>query len=273
MCDNINEDTKINNISVIKKNQSVNFIMSNNRHSSSKGKMNKVNINDNPNEESDRNKNMGDKIIQRFRGSPNHKRVDIVQKNNNNNNYISNNNKNTQNNIININVKLSQDLANSNHNILNKSQNGKELKDSKIIENKPLNRSVNITYNLNNLNEKDKRLNSNNSSNSNINSTNISNNSVSVSNNKPSINISNNNNSKIINNIYKSTNSNSIGVIVQEDNEDENSIDNNKKEEKVKENNQAKNKIVENRYSTFVENNQIINENNIYIHDKKDDKS
>ena len=267
MCDNNNEDNKITNISVIKKNQSVNIIMSKNRNSSSKRKMNKVNINDNPTEENDRNKNIADKIIQRNRGSPNHKRVDIVQRNNNNSN---NNGKSTQNNIININVKLSHELANANHNILTKSQNGKELKDSKITDNKPLTRSVNVPYNLNNnnINEKDKKLNRNNSSNSNNNSSN--NNSVIASNNNPIIN----NNSKLINNIYKSSNSNSIGIIEQEENEDENSMDNNndKKDEDKKDNNQAKNKIVENRYNTFNENNQIINENNIYIHDEKKDE-
>ena len=267
-----NEDSKLtNNLSLIKKNQSVSLLINKNRNSSSKRKLNKVNINDYPNEENDKNKNLGEKIIQRNRGSPNHKRVDIVQ--------TKNNNKGTQNNIHNINVKLSHDLSNLNANILNKSQNGKDLKDSKIMENKPLNRSVNIVYNIN---DKDKKNNRNNSSNSNNNSI-ISN---SNSNNSSMNNISNINNqkNKKINNIYKSSNSNSIGVIQQEDNEDDNSYDYNatksinlsssksKNEEKIIEHSQSKSKLVENRYSNFNENNQIINENNIYIHDKKDNE-
>ena len=279
------EENKNSNISNIKKNQSVNLIISKNNNSLSKRKLNKVNINDNIEEEREReNENIEDKIIQRYKGSPNHKRVDIVHSKN------SNNNKNVQN----INVKLSYDLSNSNYNVLNRSQNGKEGKDNKIVENKHVNRSINI---VNNINGQEK-----------VNNANDSNNNVSNSDNQKK---------KIINNIYKSNNSSSIGIIKQEDNEDENSYDynvtksinyssnknnkeignnsprrnnkeigNNSPRRNIKEignnsprrnnkeignNSPRKNKLVENRYNNFNENNQIINENNLFIHDKNDD--
>ena len=63
------EENINHNISIIKKNQSVNLIASKNNNSLSKRKMNKVKINDNTNDERERdkkkNKNIEDKIIQR----------------------------------------------------------------------------------------------------------------------------------------------------------------------------------------------------------------
>ena len=270
-----NEENKImNNLAIIKKNSSVNSNAAKNNYISKK-KLNKVNINDNISEEkeNDRNKKWGEKIMERSKGSPNHKRVDIVQTKNNNNN-----NKNVTKNIQSINVKLSHDLTNlNNNNILNKSQNGKD-KENKILENKPVNRSINIEHNINNINEKSK----NNSSKNNIyNNNNSSNNGINDSSNS---NKNSNNQKNIINSIFKNSNNNSIGVIQQEDNEDENSVDYNvtksinyssKKSTKDKnenENIQHKNRLAENRYNNFNENNQIINENNIYIHDKKEEK-
>ena len=227
-----------NNLSVIKKNQSVNLIVSKNNNPIIKRKMNKVKITDNNNEEKDKNKDLDEeKIIQRNRGSPNHKRVDIVHS------------KNNIQNAKNINVKLSHDLTNLNNNILNRSQNGKEPKDNKLSEIKPVNRSINI---VNNINEHEKNNNDNQKK-------------------------------KIINSIYKS-NKNSIAIIKQEENEDDNSCDfnvtksvnysgsKNKNKNESGKNSQKKNKLVENRYNNFNENNQIINENNIYIHDEKKDK-
>ena len=248
------EENKNHNISIIKKNQSVNLMVSKNNNSLSKRKMNKVKINDNANDERERerdkdkekNKNIEDKIIKRYKGSPNHKRVDIVQVKSND----KNNNKNK------INVKLSHDLTNSNQNALNKSQNDKDIKGNKISENKQINRSINIVQNIN---EQEK--------------------------NNSSFKASNNDNQKkkIINNIYKSINNKSIAIIQQEDNEDENSCDynltksinyssskNNKDNKELNKNSPKRNKLVENRYN-FNENNQIINENNLYIHDKKDE--
>ena len=243
------EESNNHNISIIKKNPSVNLIVSKNS-SSSKRKMNKVKINDNVNDERERerdkekNKNIEDKIIQRYKGSPNHKRVDIVQVKIND----KNNNKNK------LNVKLSHDLTNSNQNILNKSQNSKDIKENKISENKPVNRSINIVHNIN-----EQENNNNNNSTSN-----------------------DNQKKKIINDIYKNNNQ-SIAIIQQEDNEDENSYDynitksinyssskDNKDNKEHKKNSLKGNKLVENRYN-FSENNQIINENNLYIHDKNDE--
>ena len=253
-----NEDNKnLNNLSIIKKNQSVNMGLvknnnNNNNSSSSKNKINKIKINDNANtqnvnEENDRFKNAGDKLIKRSRGSPNHKRVDIVQSNNNNNSM----NKNNIETVKNINVKVSYDLS-ANNNNLNRSQNGKDLKDNKNIEKQsnPVNRSINIVSNIseqykNNINQKNK-----------------------INNNIPN----------------KNSNNNSIGVIQQEENEDENSIDYNVNKSKnyssnkndkesshnKNSNNHSKNKLVENRYNNFNENIQITNENNIYINDREE---
>ena len=247
--DNTDNHEDIKNNNIIKKNQSLNLIIAKNNNSLSKRKLNKVKINDNTNEEND--KNSGDQIIQRNRGSPNHKRVDIVQTKNNNKNINKN---------ININVKLSHELTNLNYNPLNRSQNGKEIKENKIGENIPVNRSINLVHSSSTEEEK-------NNNNKNINNNN------SIDKNKK----------KRIDNVYKTSNNNSIGIIQQEDNEDDNSFDynvtksinysSNKKNIELNQiqDSQQKNKLVENRYSNFNENNQIINENNIYIHDEKEE--
>ena len=253
MCDNASNDEKIiNNLSIMKKNPNASLVHNKKPSSSSKKKMNKVNINNYPKEEGNDDKILEEKIIKRNKDSPNHKIVDIVE--------MNNESKNMHNNIQNINLKLSHDLSNLNHYILNRSQNGKDFKENKLIENIPVNKSVNLNHH--NLNQFDKK--NNNESNTNNNNNKI-----------------NNQKNKIINNIYKNPNDNSIGIIQQEDNEDDNSCDYNvnksinipNKEnikDKIKENNKPKSKLVEYRYSNFNEINQIINENNIYIHDKKD---
>ena len=235
VCDNQEENRIINNLSMIKKNQSVNLMLTKNNNSLSKRQLNKGKITDTPNETNKNKKILEDKIIQRSKGSPNHKRLDIVQS------------KNIMNKNINISVKLSQELTNSNHNILNQSQNGKEQKDNKLFDNKPVNKSLNIDNHINEL----EKINLNNNSN-------------------------NNSRKNKINNIQKIINHNPIVIIQQEDNEDENSFDYNVTKSisysSNQKNKQQKN-LVENRYNNFNENVQIINENNIYIHDeKKEDK-
>ena len=89
--------------------------------------------------------NEKDKVIQRNKGSPNHKRVDIVETRVNKN-RVNNLNLSKINNIQSINIKFSHDLSNmksSNNNNLNVSQNGKELKEN----NKPLYKSINMLNN------------------------------------------------------------------------------------------------------------------------------
>ena len=101
-------------------------------------------------------------------------------------------------------MKLSHDFVNVNNNALNKSQNGKELKDNKALESKPLNRSMNIAH-VSSIHQ-----NQNQNQNQDQNSIN------------PNLNNSNNNNNlKINNSIFKKSDSSSIGIIEQEDNEDE----------------------------------------------------
>ena len=89
---------------------------------------------------------ISDKVIQRNKGSPNHKRVDIVETRLKKNL----NSKNNINNIQNINIKYSQDLDNiinnSIKNNLNNSKNNKEIK-----EVKPLYKSINLINNSNNI--------------------------------------------------------------------------------------------------------------------------
>ena len=109
------------------------------------------------NNEKNDNKNFADKVIQRNNGSPNHKRVDIVEtrlnKNNNNNN--NNINKNKINNIQSINIKFSHDFdnikySNNNYNLNLNSNNNKEVKESR-----PLYKSINIINNNENKNQID----------------------------------------------------------------------------------------------------------------------
>ena len=241
------EDIKNNNI--LKKNQSLNLIIPKNSSSLSKRNINKDKINDNINEEN--HKNSGEQIIQRNKGSPNHKIIDIVQ--------TKNNNKNINKNIQNINVKLSHDLNNLKNNPLNRSQNGKEIKENNIKENTPVNKSMHLVHSI--TKEEKSNITKNINNNNNLNK----------------------NKKKRIDNIYKTNNNNSIGIIQQEDNEDDNSFDynvvksinysSNKKNKDLNQSqsSQQKNKLVENRYNIFNENNQIINESNIYIHDEKEE--
>ena len=102
--------------------------------------------------ENDNNKNYIDKVIQRNKGSPNHKRVDIVE-------TRLNNNKNKINNIQSINIKFSHDFGNIKSINLTNSQNGKEnkeVKDNKEIKenNKFLYKSSNMVNNKQFLEEK-----------------------------------------------------------------------------------------------------------------------
>ena len=90
-------------------------------------------------------KTISDKVIQRNRGSPNHKRVDIVEtrlnKNNNMNNRI--------NNIQNINIKFSNNFDNAKNNNLNSSQNGKDIKETKFLY-KSANNNLNTNSQIDN---------------------------------------------------------------------------------------------------------------------------
>ena len=113
--------------------------------------------------ENDNNKNYIDKVIQRNKGSPNHKRVDIVE-------TRLNSNKNKINNIQSINIKFSHDFGNiKNTNLIN-SQNGKENKENKENKdnNKFLYKSINIVNNKQFLEEKLKSLENKNNSNNQI---------------------------------------------------------------------------------------------------------
>ena len=85
--------------------------------------------------------NEKDKVIQRNKGSPNHKRVDIVETRLNKN-RMNNINMSKINNIQSINIKFSHDFGNikNSNNNLNISQNGKEAKES----NKLLYKSINM---------------------------------------------------------------------------------------------------------------------------------
>ena len=259
----LNEDSKaMSNSTVLNKNQSVilNSVKNNNNNiSTSQRKINnKMRINDNnnaqnANEEKDRFKNLGEKIIKRSRGSPNHKRVDIVQTSNNNS-MIKNNIET----INNINVKTSYDFGGDNNN-LNKSQNGKDLKDNKNIntdkQSIPMNRSINLASNISEQYKK------NNNNNNNVNNISMKN--------------------KVRN---KNSNTNSIDVIQQEENEDEASYDynvtksinysssksTNQNNQNINMNNMPKNKLAENRYNNFNDNNQITTENNIFINDREE---
>ena len=96
---------------------------------------------------------LSDKVIQRNKGSPNHKRVDIVE-------TRLKKNLNSKNNIQNINIKFSQDfdniISNNIKNNLNNSKSNKEIK-----EFKPLYKSINLINN----NSNNQPNNSNNSNN------------------------------------------------------------------------------------------------------------
>ena len=85
---------------------------------------------------------LSDKVIQRNKGSPNHKRVDIVE-------TRLKKNLNSKNNIQNINIKFSQDfdniISNNIKNNLNNSKSNKEIK-----EFKPLYKSINLINNNSN---------------------------------------------------------------------------------------------------------------------------
>ena len=100
--------------------------------------------------ENDNNKNYIDKVIQRNKGSPNHKRVDIVE-------TRLNTNKNKINNIQSINIKFSHDFGNIKNTNLSNSQNGKDNKDNKE-NNKLLYKSINMANNKQFLEEKLKSL-------------------------------------------------------------------------------------------------------------------
>ena len=89
---------------------------------------------------------ISDKVIQRNKGSPNHKRVDIVETRLKKNL----NSKNNINNIQNINIKYSQDLDNIiNNSIKNNLNNSKSNKEIKEV--KPLYKSINLINNSNNI--------------------------------------------------------------------------------------------------------------------------
>ena len=256
MCNiTFNDDNNNNNVSSTKENQNVNNVVNKKPNTSSKRKINKVNINDTNDEQEIKVK----QIIKRNKNSSNNKKIDV--------NMISNNDKdinniNINNNINNnniVNAKINHDLKNLNNNVLSKSLNGKEIKDlkgNKLIDNNiQVNKSMNFVCGVNDVNNRN----------------NTSNNDNQNSNNQKS-------------NMNKNSNNNSIDIIQQEENEDDNSYDynvnksiempknNNKKENNMKEKEQVKNKkLTEKRYN-FNEINQITNENNIYIHDKKDNE-
>jgi len=129
-----------------------------------KEKDNKKKINNIINNNNNRNKkiqlNEKDKVIQRNKGSPNHKRVDIVETRLNKN-RMNNINMSKINNIQSINIKFSHDfgnIKNTNNNLpnitnLNISSNGKELKEI----NRPLYKSINM-LNSNNRQISDEKI-------------------------------------------------------------------------------------------------------------------
>ena len=148
---NINMKSSNSNmkIEIIKRNYSLDKNKEEKNNNKKKSNNNIINSNKNIklkyNNEKNDNK-ISDKVIQRNKGSPNHKREDIVETRLKKNL----NSKNNINNIQNINIKYSQDLDNiinnSIKNNLNNSKNNKEIK-----EVKPLYKSINLINNSNNI--------------------------------------------------------------------------------------------------------------------------
>ena len=150
---NINMKSSNSNmkIEIIKRNYSLdkNKDEKNNNKKKNNNNNNIINSNKNIklkyNNEKNDNK-ISDKVIQRNKGSPNHKRVDIVETRLKKNL----NSKNNINNIQNINIKYSQDLDNIiNNSIKNNLNNSKSNKEIKEV--KPLYKSINLINNSNNI--------------------------------------------------------------------------------------------------------------------------
>ena len=152
---NINEKNK-NNINIKSSNSNMKIEILKRNYSLDKNKEEKNTNNKNNNNNiinSNRNikikynnekgdNKLSDKVIQRNKGSPNHKRVDIVE-------TRLKKNLNSKNNIQNINIKFSQDfdniISNNIKNNLNNSKSNKEIK-----EFKPLYKSINLINNNSN---------------------------------------------------------------------------------------------------------------------------
>ena len=151
---NINEKNK-NNINIKSSNSNMKIEILKRNYSLDKNKEEKNTNNKNNNNIINSNRNikikynnekgdnkLSDKVIQRNKGSPNHKRVDIVE-------TRLKKNLNSKNNIQNINIKFSQDfdniISNNIKNNLNNSKSNKEIK-----EFKPLYKSINLINNNSN---------------------------------------------------------------------------------------------------------------------------
>ena len=148
---NINMKSSNSNmkIEIIKRNYSLDKNKEEKNNNKKKSNNNIINSNKNIklkyNNEKNDNK-ISDKVIQRNKGSPNHKRVDIVETRLKKNL----NSKNNINNIQNINIKYSQDLDNIiNNSIKNNLNNSKSNKEIKEV--KPLYKSINLINNSNNI--------------------------------------------------------------------------------------------------------------------------
>ena len=153
---NINEKNKNNiNIKSSNSNMKIEILKRNYSLDKNKEEKNTNNKNNNNNNIINSNRNikikynnekgdnkLSDKVIQRNKGSPNHKRVDIVE-------TRLKKNLNSKNNIQNINIKFSQDfdniISNNIKNNLNNSKSNKEIK-----EFKPLYKSINLINNNSN---------------------------------------------------------------------------------------------------------------------------